>query len=119
MRPIQLQNRPKRDNLRRINLRVRHVIVPLDMIQVHRRGNARLLVKIAQITIQRGIIHNAPKIAFEVPVIHRVESNQRAEQLPIRIHNPVPEEKTTRSQPAFQFIQRLKQPFTRPFVSAL
>jgi hypothetical protein len=52
VRPVQVEQRTDRHNPRRIDVVVRDVIVPLDVIEVHRLRDAGLLVKIAQITTE-------------------------------------------------------------------
>jgi hypothetical protein len=50
------------------------VIVPLDVVHVHGRGDAGLLVEIAQIVPEVRVVDDAPQIAFEVAVIDGVEA---------------------------------------------
>ncbi len=52
--------------------------MPLDVIEVHRLSDARLLVQIDQVALQIWIIDDAPQVAFEMAVINRVETHQRA-----------------------------------------
>ena len=44
MRPAQIDQRPNRHNPARVDLLVGHIIVALDVVEVHRLGNAWLLV---------------------------------------------------------------------------
>src|SRR5450631_2316359 len=67
--------RANRHDARRIDLVLRNVIVALDMVEVHGAGDAFDLIEIAQITPQIGIIDDAPDIALEMPVIHRIEAD--------------------------------------------
>ncbi|MNP68630.1 hypothetical protein D3C76_1646110 [compost metagenome] len=56
----------------------------LDVGEVHRLGDPRPLINLPQPVRQVRIIGNAPQVALEVPVIHRVETNQRGEQADVR-----------------------------------
>ena len=57
---------------------MRHVVMPFDVIQIDRLGDAGLLVQVHQIVLQVWIINDAPEVAFEVAVIHRVKTHERA-----------------------------------------
>ena len=76
-------NRPERHNASGINFLVRHVVVPLDVIDANGFGDSGLLIKIEQVTLQVRVIDDPAKIAFEMSVIYDVEPNQRAEETPI------------------------------------
>ncbi len=52
---------------------MRHVIVALDVVEVHRFRHTVVLIKIAQIRPEIRVIDNTPQIAFEVTVVNRVE----------------------------------------------
>ena len=52
--------------------------MPLDVIQVDRLGDAGLLVQVQQIALQIWIIDDAPQVAFEMAVINRVKTHERA-----------------------------------------
>ena len=55
------------------------VVVLLDMLHVHRCGDARPLIQLAGKGPQGRVIHQAPEIALEVAVVNRVEADQRSE----------------------------------------
>lgn len=59
------------------------VVVLLYVLKVHRIGNPRPLVQLAQVTKQARIVFQAFKIALEMAVINRVEANQGGKQAPI------------------------------------
>lgn len=80
---VELLVRPDRDDPGRVDIVVRNVIVALDVIEIDRFGDAVDLIQIAQITVQIRIIHDAAKIAFKVPVVDRIEANERYEKAPI------------------------------------
>src|ERR1700736_1989954 len=75
VRLCQVDNRSERHDPGGINFLVRHVVVPLDVIDADGLGDSRLLIEVQQVTVQIRVIDNAPKIAFEVAVIHDVEAN--------------------------------------------
>ena len=70
---------------------MRHVVMPLDMIEVDRLGDARLLVQIHEVALQVWIIEDAPQVAFEMAVINGVKTHKRAKQSPVRLDNTVRE----------------------------
>ena len=55
----------------------------LDGGEVHRPGDARRLIQIAQIVGQARVIRDAALVAFEMPHIDRVETHKGREQPPI------------------------------------
>lgn len=79
MRRIKVLIGPKRDNARRIDVMMGHVIMAFDMIQVHRVGHLIILIEVLQVAKQMGIIHDAPDVALEMPMIHRIEPDERHE----------------------------------------
>ena len=78
-----IERRTKRNDARRINFGVRHVIVTLDVIDVNRLGDSRVLIQVQQVPLQIGIIDNPSNVAFEVSVINDVEPDQGTEKPPI------------------------------------
>ena len=109
MRLIKIQHGTQWHDARRIDLRVRDVIVPLDVIQIDGFRDAGLLIQIKKVAVQIWIIRNAPEIAFEMEMINRIEANQRAEQPPIRFHNSISKKITARGQSLFQFVESSEQ----------
>ena len=93
--------------------------MPLDVIQVHGFGDAGLLIEIEQIAVQIRIIQNAAQIAFEMTVINRVETHQRAKQSPVGFHNARAEKITARRQSFLQFVQRVEHIAARSLVNFL
>jgi hypothetical protein len=72
------------------------VIMTFDMHQVYGFGDARRLIKIAQVTRQLGIVRNSTQIALEMADIHRVETHQRCKETPICLRQTISNQKTTR-----------------------
>ena len=52
-----------------------NVVMTFDVIEVHRLGDARLLVEIAQIAIEVRVIDDASDVTFEVSVIYPIKPN--------------------------------------------
>ena len=69
-----------------VNFIVSHVVMPFDVIEIHGVGNAVILVEIFEIAKEVGVISDTSDIAFEVPVIHRVEADECDEQSPVGFH---------------------------------
>ncbi len=74
----EIDNRSERHDSGGINFFVRHVVMALDVIDADGLGDSRLLIEIEQITLQIRVVDDAPKIAFEMPVINGIEANERA-----------------------------------------
>ena len=95
MRFSEIKQRTDWNDLCRINVSVCNVIMPLDVVEIDSFSDAGLLIQIHQVTLQVRIIDDAPQIAFEVPVINSVESDQSAKKSPIRFDDAVFEKKST------------------------
>ena len=87
-----VQDRTERHDARGIYLAVRHIVMALDVVEIDRLSDARLLIKIHQITLQVRIIDDAPEIAFEMPVVDDVEADERAKHSPIGFDDAVGKE---------------------------
>ena len=90
----------QRHDAGRIDAPVALVIVMLDMEEVDRLGDARQVVKLAQIAAQRRVVPDLPKIALEVPEINRVEADQGGEQAPVGFRQPLADEEALASRAA-------------------
>jgi hypothetical protein len=53
----------------------------LDVEKIDRRGDAGLLVQLARVRPQVGIVDQAPEIALEMADVDRIEADQRREQM--------------------------------------
>jgi len=80
---IQILLWSNRDNPGRIDVIVRVVVMPFDVVEVDGLGNPGLLIKISQVTVQVRVIDDAPDVAFEMSVVNRIKPNKRYEQTPI------------------------------------
>src|SRR5688500_8334310 len=98
----EIELRAERHDSGGINLRVGDVVVPLDVIEVNRVGDARLLIKILQVTVEIWEIDDAAEIAFEVAVINRVEAHQCAEEPPVGFDDPGAEKIAARGETFLQ-----------------
>lgn len=63
-----------------VYLRLAHIVMTLNMIQIARCFDARILINIFQVIPQIWEIDNALQIAFEMPVIYRIKPQQGCEQ---------------------------------------
>ena len=79
MRLREIEQRADGNDTRRVNRSVRNVVMAFDVIKVDGIGDAWLLIQVHQVSLQVGIIDNAPQVAFEMAVINRIESHERAE----------------------------------------
>ena len=59
------------------------VIVRTDVVEINRLFDAGILVELAGIGPEMGIVDELADIALEMPDIHRVEPDQSREQPPI------------------------------------
>jgi hypothetical protein len=89
VRPVKIENWPKRHDPSGVNLFVRHVVVTLDVIDADGIGNSRLLIEVEQIALQIRVINNAAKVAFEMAMIDDIEANQCAKEPPIGFDDPL------------------------------
>ena len=83
--------RAERDDAGWIDFAMGQVVMPLDMVEVHRVGDAVCLIEIFQIAEQVWVIDDASDVALEVAVVHRIEPHQRDEQPPIGFDECRPE----------------------------
>ncbi|WP_333980943.1 formate/nitrite transporter family protein [Sphingomonas aerolata] len=58
----------------RVEVAVAGVVMRLDVIEMHRRGDARICQHPCDVSIQRRIVGDAAHVALEVEVIDRIES---------------------------------------------
>src|SRR5665213_1458501 len=85
VRRCKIEQGPDGHDTSRVYLPLAAVIVSFDLIDAHRAGNSRHLIKLAKITPHIGIVGDAAQVAFEMAVVDRVEANERREQPPIRL----------------------------------
>jgi len=119
MRSRKIDHGPEWNNPSRINFLVGHVVMTLDMVDADRLGDSRVLIEIEHVALQIRVIDDAPKIAFEMPVINYIEANERAKETPIGFDHPVAKQVSAFRQTLFHFIERIEKFFARNFVSPL
>src|SRR5690349_8953330 len=92
MRRVESDLRTDGNDTRRIDLRMAHIIVPLDVIEIYRLFDPRPLIKLAQIVRKIWIVGDPAQIAFEVTDINRIETNERREQPPVGFSDAIASE---------------------------
>ena len=55
-----------------------NVVMAFNVVEIDRVGDARLLIKIHQVSLQVWIINDAPQVTLEVAMINRIKTHQRA-----------------------------------------
>src|SRR5271165_3886401 len=118
-RDLEVLERTYRYDARRIDVVVCVVIVPFDMVEIDGGCDAGDLIEVAQIAIEIRVVDNAAQIALEVPVVNRIEANQRYEGPPIRFNGLLSEQKPTRCKALLEPIQHRKHAIGRFFVRGL
>ena len=113
--PVSLMSTPKvlrranRNYSGRVDIVMGEVVVPFDVIEVHRVRNAVNLIEITEIPVQVRVISDPSDVAFEVAVVDRVEPDQRHEEPPVRLERQIPKEVSPMRQNPFQLIERFKE----------
>ena len=74
------------DDTGRIDIVVRDVIMPLDMVEIHGLGDTVGLIEVFEISEETRIIDDSPDIALKVSVVDRVEPNQCDKKAPVGFH---------------------------------
>ena len=74
------------DDTGRIDIVVREVVVPLDMVEIHGLGDAVSLVEVFEISREIRVIDDSSDIALKMSMVHRVESDQRDKEPPVGFH---------------------------------
>ena len=75
-----------RNDTSRIDVVVRDVVVPLDMVEIHSLSDAVGLVEVSEIPEEIWEIDDSPKVALKMTVVHRIKPNQRDKEPPVRFH---------------------------------
>src|SRR5574339_583934 len=109
MRSLEILVRPQRDDARRIDGAMRHIIVTLDMVEINGLRDPIILVKISQIAEEMGIVRDSPHVAFEVNIIDGIEADQRHKQAPVGFHDPLSEEIPTVGKLIVEKIERVEE----------
>jgi hypothetical protein len=81
---------PERHDARGIDVIVTLIIMPLDVREVDRAGDAGILIELAGKSPKIGIIHESSQIALEMSDIDGIEPHQCGEQPPVRFGQALP-----------------------------
>ena len=119
MRASEIQERTDGDDAGRIDVVMRDVIVPFDMVEIDRISDACHLVQVLEITGEVRVIHDAPEAAFEMAMVDGIEPKQRDKQSPIGLDELWSEEITPVTKSDLEVVQRLEQPVGLPFIGLL
>jgi len=95
------------------------VVVMFDVLKVHRillLGNRH---HPRHERMQAGEVRNAPHVALEVHVVHRIKADQRREQTDIRFRHDIVHQPLALLEPLIQPRERLKQRPNSLFVRLL
>ena len=79
MRPAVVQIWTQRDNARWVHGFMTVIVVRFNVPEINGLRHARLLIEVTQIMTKIRKVLDALAIAFEMPVIHRVEAYQGSE----------------------------------------
>src|ERR1700761_7438545 len=90
----QIERRPERNDLVRIDRRVTGEIMMLDVLDAAHVRDIGRLINVAQIARERLVICDALQIAFEVIMIDGVEAKQRREEANVRFGEHVAQQET-------------------------
>src|SRR5262249_3912689 len=85
------------------------VIVPPDMLEIHRLGDAGPLIDVARKGGQIRIVAQPPDVALEVPDIDRVEADQCREQADIGFGQAVSEQEAPIGKAMLEPVQCVEQ----------
>ena len=86
------------DNAGGVNLVVSHIVMPLDVVEIHRAGDAVILVEVFQVTKQVCVIGETPDIALKMSVVDSIEADECHEQAPIGFDDARPKQITLSGQ---------------------
>src|SRR3954454_18222115 len=109
MRGGEVKQGSDRDDPGWIDRTVALVIVPPDMLEIHRRGDAWQLIDVTRKGRQIRIIDDAADVALEVPDIDRVEADQRREQADVGFGQAVAQQEPPIGEPPLEAGQRAEK----------
>ena len=98
---------------------MRHVVMPLDVIEVHGIGDAVVLIEVFEIAEQVPIVDDAADIAFEVSMIDGVKADERDEQAPICLNKSRSKEISLIRHPGLQDLQGVEETSYRALIGML
>lgn len=74
------------DDTSRIDVVVRHVVMALDMVDIHGLGDAVGLVEVFEISEEIRVVDDSPYVALKMTVVHRIKPDQRDKESPVGFH---------------------------------
>jgi len=83
MEGVEVYGGTNRHDARGINFIVRHIVVPFDMVEIHRLRNPFHLIKVLHVAEEIRIIGDASNVALEMAMIDGIKTDQCHEQPPI------------------------------------
>src|SRR6266850_4282374 len=98
---------------------VTRVVVTFDVREVDRGTDLRQLIQRPCVVPEGRIFDQRTPIAFEVPVIDRIEANQRRKQADVSLGELIANEIAMRGQPLLEPVQGSENALVRPFVRDL
>src|SRR5690606_24096910 len=83
MGAFERQLRPLGNDAVGVDMPMAGVVVVLDVGKVHGLGYAGPLIELAQPVRQVRIVFDAPQVALEMAVVHRIEAHEGGKQTPV------------------------------------
>ena len=74
------------DDTSRIDVVVRYVVMPLDMVDIHGISDAVGLVEVFEIPEEIRVIDDPADIALKMAIVDRIEPNQCDKKPPVGFH---------------------------------
>src|SRR6056297_4203018 len=81
------------------------MVMARDMVEIHRLRHTRPLVEFADVGPERGVVDDPLAVALEMPVIDRVEPDERREEAPVGLGDAVAREVALTGQARFECIE--------------
>ena len=81
------------------------IIVPFDVCEIGRAGDAGILIKLASEAPKIGVVYDSSQIAFEVSDVDSVKSHLGGEQAPIRFGQTFTTKIPMCGEPVLQHVQ--------------
>ena len=88
---------------------MREVVMPLDVIEIHRVRNAGHLIEVFEVTGQIRVVDDAPDVAFEMSMIDGIKPDEGDKESPIGFDELRTEEIAPLAESGVQLIQRREE----------
>src|SRR5215470_18444654 len=119
VRRPKIEDRPERNDSRRVHPAVASVVVAFDVIEVDRLGDAGMLVEVAGVRPEIRVVGEPAEVALEVVVVHRVEADERREEPPVGFGEPIAAEVTPAREPFLEPVEGREERHDRLLVGFL